>query len=112
MWQMDGLVEYRGYNKILSNYVSCIGSAGDYFHSAKLGYENIKHFLELGTINYLADACYGIAWNQMEEMKIEYGKVKKETACQQKLKQAIILAKMVRHTFLVEFLEKYCEEYN
>lgn len=110
--KLYGLAEYRGYDKILSNYISCIGSSGDYYHSTKLEYESIKHFLELGTINYLADACYGIAWNQEEEMKIKYGKIKKETACQKKLKQAIILAKMIRHTFLVEFLEKHWKEYN
>lgn len=110
--KLYGLAEYKGYNKILSNYVSCIGSAGDYFRSTKLGYENIKHFLELGTINYLADACYGIAWNRIEEVKKKYGKVKEETAPQQKLKQAIIAAKMIRHTVLVEFFEKHYKEYN
>ena len=55
---------------------------------------------------------YGTSEGNVRAWIKKYGKIKKETVCQPKLKQAIILAKMIRHTFLVEFLEKHWKEYN
>ena len=40
----------------------------------------------------------------------KHGEVKKETACWQKLEQAIVLAKMIHHSVLVEFFQKYYKE--
>lgn len=109
--KLYGLVEYRGYDKILENYTSCIGSAGNYTYSTKLEYENMKYFLGNGNLEYLPRTCYGIGWNRIEEMKIEYGKIKKETVCQRKLKQAVILAGMIRHIALLQFFQEHYENY-
>lgn len=105
------LAEYKGYNKLLVNYASCIGSEGNYVESTQLCYENIKYFLAEGVMEDIPRICYGIAWNQMEEMKIEYGKIRKEVTCQEKLRQAIIVAKMTKNIVLLKFVQKRYKDY-
>ncbi len=107
--EMYGVTETEGYDMIQSNYASCIGSSGDYKRSNELCYENINHFLKKAEMEDLGHSCYGIAWNKEEEMKKEYGKIKKENACQKKLRQAEVLAKAANNTFVVEFLKEHRE---
>ncbi|CVI69177.1 hypothetical protein NDGK_01451 [Clostridiales bacterium CHKCI001] len=100
-------VDYEGYNLMQANYASCIGSSGDYFQSTKLCYENIRHCLKEGNIEFLERACYGITWNREQEIKQKYGKLKKETTYLEKLRQAEVIANMLNQTVLIEFLKKH-----
>lgn len=101
---------FEGYDLIQTNYASCIGSSGDYARSTQLGYENIRHFLKEAEIGFLERECYGIAWNREQEMKQEYGIIKKETACQKKLRQAEVIADMIKHIFVTKFLKEHKEK--
>lgn len=101
--KLYGFVDYEGYDLMQANYASCIGSAGDYFQSTKLCYENIQHCLQEESMEFLERACYGIAWNREQEIKQKYGELKKETACLEKLRQAEVIANMLNQTVLIEF---------
>lgn len=103
---------YSGYEKMKTNYVSCIGSMGNYKQSTQLAYETIKWFLEKGTMRYLARLCYGITWNQEQEIKLEYGEIKKEEACLRKFRHAQTIAKMTNDVVSIQFFnEQYRELY-
>ena len=108
--KLYGFVEYEGYELMQANYASCIGSAGDYFQSTKLCYENIQHCLQEGSMEFLERACYGIAWNREQEIKQEYGELKKETACLEKLKQAEIFSGILNHTVMIKFLKNHLKK--
>lgn len=108
--KLHKLVEYEGYNLILANYASCIGSSGSYFQSTKLCYGNIQHFLQEGSMEFLERACYGIAWNGEQEIKQKYGELKKETTCLEKLRQAEIFSRILNHTVMIKFLKNHLEK--
>lgn len=108
--KLYGFVEYEGYDLMQANYASCIGSAGDYFQSTKLCYENIQHCLREGSMEFLERACYGIAWNREQEIKQKYGELKKETACLEKLRQAEIFSGILNHAVMIKFLKNHLEK--
>lgn len=107
--KLYGFVEYEGYDLMQANYASCIGSSGSYSQSTKLCYENIRHCLKEGNIEFLERACYGIAWNREQEIKQRYRELKKETAYLEKLRQAEVIANMLKQKFAIEFLKRHRE---
>lgn len=107
--KLYGFVEYEGYDLMQANYASCIGSAGEYSQSTKLCYENIKHCLREGSMEFLERACYGIAWNREQEIKQKYGILKTETAYLEKLRQAEVISNMLNQAFEIKFLKRHRE---
>ena len=103
-------VELEGYDMMQANYASCIGASGNYKRSIQLCYENIKHFFRKAEMENVERFCYGIVWNREEEMKKEYGRVKIEIECQKKLRQSEIMAKIMKHRFIIKFLKEHREE--
>ena len=105
--KLYGITSYSGYDKMQTNYASCIGSMGKYDQSSEIAQQTMKLFLEKGTMKYLARLCYEIAWNMEEKMKLKYGKVRKESAYQKKLRYAEVIARMTNNVVLEEFFRKH-----
>ena len=60
-----------------------------------------------GNIEFLERACYEIAWNREQEIKQRYRELKKETAYLEKLRQAEVIANMLKQKFSIEFLKRH-----
>lgn len=104
-----GYAEYEGYDLVLINYSSIIGNAKDYKRSTKKSYESIAHSFKQGIIERVVHCCYNIAWNREQEMLEQEGRVIREDACQRKLQQAEVIAKISKDLFYIDFLSNHQE---
>lgn len=102
-----GYVRYDDYNMVLVNYISMLGSNKRYEESSKMAYESICHFLKLGTLERIARCCYNISWNREQEMIKKHQIIEKDSICENKLKQALVIANMIKDSFYIQFLKEY-----
>ena len=102
-----GYVRYDEYNMVLVNYISMLGSNKRYEESTKMAYESISHFLKLGTLERIARCCYNISWNREQEMIKKHQTTEKDSICENKLKQALVIANMIKDSFYIQFLKEY-----
>lgn len=104
-----GYAEYDGYNLVLINYSNVIGNTKDYKQSTKKSYESIIHSFKEGIMERVVHCCYNIAWNREQEMLEQEGRIMREDACQRKLQQAEIIAKISKDVFYIDFLSNHQE---
>ncbi len=100
-------IGYDTYDLILVNYANIIGNTKDYEQSTEKCLKAIASFLKQGTMERVVHCCYNIAWNGEQKMLEREGKVIKEAACQRRLRQAEIIARMSNDSFYIKFLNNH-----